>query len=83
MLVDIRHAPSENDRVMYRWILEQGWQPVILATKLDKLKRSQVQKQLREIREGLQMEKGGVIIPFSAETKDGREKIWEMITQVL
>ena len=83
LLVDIRHAPSENDRVMYRWILEQGWQPVILATKLDKLKRSQVQKQLREIREGLQMEKGGVIIPFSAETKDGREKIWEMITQVL
>ena len=83
LLVDIRHAPSENDRVMYRWILEQGWRPVILATKLDKLKRSQVQKQLREIREGLQMEKGGVIIPFSAETKDGREKIWEMITQVL
>ncbi len=83
LLVDIRHAPSENDRVMYRWILDAGWKPVVLATKLDKLKRSQVQKQLRVIREGLEMEKGGVIIPFSAETKDGRERIWEMITQVI
>ena len=55
LLIDIRHTPSENDRVMYRWILEQGYEPVIIATKLDKLKRSQVSKQMKVLREGLRL----------------------------
>lgn len=76
LLIDIRHAPSANDRIMYEWILNQGYQPVIIATKLDKIKRSQVQKQLKLIREGLQVVKGTTIIPFSAQTKQGREEIW-------
>lgn len=83
LLVDIRHAPSENDRLMYRWILEQGWEPVVIATKLDKIRRSQKQKQLRELRSALQMEKGGVIIPFSAETRDGLGEIWDLILETI
>ena len=79
LLIDIRHAPSANDRMMYHWILEQGYRPVIIATKLDKIKRSQIQKQLKLIRETLEAEKDTVMIPFSAATKQGREEIWELI----
>ncbi len=76
LLIDIRHDPSENDRMMYDWILRQGYPPMIIATKLDKVKRSQVQKQLKAIRDGLNLESGTVIFPFSALSKQGREEIW-------
>ncbi|MDO5344345.1 MAG: ribosome biogenesis GTP-binding protein YihA/YsxC [Lachnospiraceae bacterium] len=79
LLVDIRHAPGENDIMMYDWICHNGYDPIIIATKLDKIKRSQVQKQLKIIREGLRVKPGTVMIPFSAETKQGREEIWAMI----
>ena len=79
LLIDIRHAPSENDRMMYRWILEQGFMPVIIATKLDKLKRSQVPKQLKVLKEGLKLAPGTKLIPFSSVTKQGREEIWEYV----
>ena len=79
LLIDIRHDPSANDRQMYEWILHNGYEPIIIATKLDKLKRSQVQKNLKAIREGLQLRKGTTVIPYSAETKKGRDEIWELI----
>lgn len=79
LLVDIRHEPSENDKTMYNWIVYQGYRPVVIATKLDKVKRSQVGKLVKGIREGLGMKKDDVLIPFSAETKQGREQIWELI----
>ena len=79
LLIDIRHDPSANDRQMYEWILHNGYEPIIIATKLDKLKRSQVQKNLTAIREGLQLRKGTTVIPYSAETKQGRDEIWELI----
>lgn len=79
LLIDIRHAPGENDRMMYDWICHNGYDPIIIATKLDKIKRSQVQKQLKIIREGLNVKPGTVIIPFSAETKQGREEIWALV----
>ena len=79
LLVDIRHEPSANDRDMYGWIVHQGYDPMIIATKLDKIKRSQIQKQLKILREGLNLRPGTKIIPFSAETKQGREEIWEII----
>lgn len=79
LLIDIRHDPSANDRQMYEWILHNGYEPIIIATKLDKLKRSQVQKNLKAIKEGLQLKKGTTVIPYSAETKQGREEIWELI----
>lgn len=79
LLIDIRHDPSENDRLMYSWIVNQGYNPIIIATKLDKIKRSQVQKHMKMIREGLELVPGTMIIPFSAETKQGRDDIWELI----
>ncbi len=79
LLVDIRHEPSANDRHMYSWIVENGFYPVIIATKLDKINRSQVQKQVKLIRTGLEVEPGTPIVPFSALTKQGRDEIWELI----
>lgn len=83
LLIDIRHDPSANDKMMYDWIIEQGYNPIIIATKLDKLKRSQVQKHVKMIKEGLQLVPGTTIIPFSAETKQGREEIWELMESFL
>lgn len=79
LLIDIRHKPSENDCIMYNWIRSHGFQPIIIATKQDKINRSQLQKQLKLIRETLQAEKDTVVIPFSAATKQGREEIYEII----
>lgn len=78
LLIDIRHEPSANDKMMYDWILKQGFEPIIIATKLDKLKRSQVQKQMKIIREGLKLVSGTKMIPFSSVTKQGRDEIWEL-----
>lgn len=83
LLIDIRHEPSANDKNMYQWILHNGYNPIIIATKLDKIKRSQIQKQLKLIREGLETEKDTIIIPFSAETKQGRDEIWELIDSIV
>lgn len=82
LLIDIRHEPGSHDKNMYDWILHQGYQPIIIATKLDKIKRSQIQKHLKMVREGLQAAKETMIIPFSAETKQGREEIYECIEQL-
>ncbi len=79
LLIDIRHEPSANDKLMYEWIIFNGYPPVIIATKLDKINRSQVQKHVKMVREGLGMEKDGIIIPLSAETKQGRDEIWDLI----
>lgn len=83
LLIDIRHEPSKNDKQMYDWILHNGYQPVIIATKLDKLKRSQVAKCVKIVREGLGLPKEGVLIPFSSQTKQGREEIYDFIENLL
>ncbi len=64
LLIDIRHEPSNNDRMMYQWITYNGYHPVIIATKLDKINRSQIQKHVKMIRQGLEMEKDGILIRF-------------------
>jgi GTP-binding protein len=79
LLVDIRHAPSENDRIMYDWILDRGYQPVIIATKLDKIKRSQVAKQLKLICDTLDVVDDTIVIPYSSLSKQGREEIYELL----
>lgn len=81
LLIDIRHKPSENDKNMYEWILYQGYTPIVIATKLDKINRSQIQKQVKIVREGLGMGKDGVILPFSSVSKQGLEEIWNVIDQ--
>ena len=79
LLIDIRHDPSANDKMMYDWMVYQGFTPIIIVTKLDKIKRSQIQKNVKAIREGLKVKPGTVIIPFSSETKQGRDELWEVI----
>ena len=79
LLVDIRHEPSANDKNMYEWIVYQGYDPIIIATKLDKINRSQIQKHVKMIKNGLNVKPGTVVIPFSATTKQGREEIWQTI----
>lgn len=83
LLIDIRHDPSANDKMMYDWIVAQGYEPIIVATKLDKIKRSQIQKNIKAIKEGLRLRPGAIVIPFSAETKQGREELWELVDSYL
>lgn len=83
LLIDIRHEPSANDKMMYDWILHSGFTPVIIATKVDKIKRSQLQKNLKIIRTKLEMKKEDLIFPFSALSKQGKEEIWDYIESLL
>ena len=83
LLIDMRHAPSQNDRIIYDWMLRKGYDPIIIATKLDKINRSQIQKQIKLIRTTLQAGAATQIIPYSAQTKQGREEIYEILDGVL
>ncbi len=83
LLVDIRHDPSANDKQMYDWMVYQGFSPIIIATKLDKIKRSQLPKQIKAIRTGLELPAEAKVLPFSASTKQGREEIWDVIDGIL
>ena len=79
LLVDIRHKPNQNDIQMYEWCVNYGFNPIIIATKSDKIKRSQLQKQIKQIKDALQVVDGTPVIPFSALNKSGRDEVWEYI----
>lgn len=83
LLIDIRHEPSANDRSMYEWIVYQGYQPIIIATKSDKISRSQLPRHVKMIRTALGAGKDTVVIPFSALSKQGREEIYQVIEACL
>lgn len=83
LLIDIRHEPSVNDKQMYDWIVYQGYDPIIIATKLDKINRSQIQKHVKMLRTGLNVKPGTPIMPYSALTKQGREEIWDLMDSLL
>ena len=83
LLVDIRHEPSANDKQMYEWIKANGYAPIVIATKADKIKRSQLQKQLGIVRAGLGLPPENALVPFSAQTKQGREEIYGLIEGVI
>lgn len=83
LLIDIRHEPGNNDKEMYEWIVSNGFEPIIIATKLDKINRSQVQKQVKLIKNKLQVKPNTIVIPFSSETKQGRDEVWELIDKLV
>ena len=83
LLIDIRHKPSDNDKQMFEWIKYMGFDPVIIATKSDKLKRSQINKHISEIRNELEADDDTIIVPFSSVTKAGRDIIYDFCDQVL
>ncbi len=79
LLLDIRHEASDNDRLMYSWIKNAGFKPIVIATKLDKINRSQIQKNVKMLRQSLCSDSEQIIIPFSAQTKQGRDDIYNVI----
>ena len=83
LLVDIRHEPTDNDKAMYAWIVDRGLQPVVIATKLDKINRSQKDKQLSMIRRALGMSQGDVLIPCSSQSKQGLADVWKVMEDCL
>lgn len=83
LLIDIRHQPSDNDCLMYEWMVEQGFAPIIIATKMDKISRGAVPKHMKMIADTLNVEEDTIMIPFSAESKQGREEIWELIDSLV
>lgn len=83
LLIDIRHEPGENDRLMYEWLKHYGYRIIIAATKSDKLKRSQLQKHISMLRKSLGLNNEDVLIPFSSETKDGRDELWDIIEEIV
>lgn len=83
LLIDIRHDPSANDKQMYEWIKSNGFSPIIIATKLDKINRSQIQKHVKMVKQGLGVDKDTIVIPFSAQTKQGRDEIYELIDSMM
>ncbi len=82
LLIDIRHDPGANDKLMYEWVLSEGYRPFIVATKLDKIKRSEIAKKVKAIRVGLNADSETQILPFSSVTKQGREELWAEIERV-
>ena len=83
LLVDIRHEPTAQDLQMYEWIRAKGYEPLVIATKADKIKRSQLDKQKKMLRQCLKMDAGGILIPFSAESKQGREEIYSLLDETI
>lgn len=83
LLIDIRHEPSANDKQMYDWILANGFEPIIIATKSDKISKGAAQKQVALIRKTLKCVEGSAIIPFSAENKSGLEDIYSIVDEYL
>ena len=79
LLIDIRHDPSANDRDMYDWIVHNGFEPIIIATKSDKISRGQIDKHLKAIRTGLKTRPGTILIPFSSTNKSGLEQVYELL----
>jgi GTP-binding protein len=82
LLVDIRHEPGNNDIMMADWIKQNGYKPLVIATKSDKIKRSKVNKHISVIKKALQIE-DVTVIPFSATNKQGKEEIWQQFEKIL
>ncbi len=83
LLIDIRHEPSGNDVMMYDWVISNGYEPIIVCTKADKISKGAYQKNLKIIREKLKCKPGTVLIPFSATSKVGRDEIYGIMDDIL
>lgn len=83
LLVDARHKPTVDDKMMFDWVKSFGYEPIVIATKLDKLKKSEIEKNLTEIYNFLELDYDSVLIPFSAQTRQGREEVLDVIDMIL
>jgi len=83
MVVDIRHTPTEDDKMMNRWLVSSSLPHVVVATKMDKIPRSKLKERLLDISGTLKLDSNTPLVPFSAETKEGRETLMNYIVSVL
>ena len=81
LIVDSRHAPTNNDITMARWFLDSGCPFVVVANKLDKLKKSEILPNMQRIREDLELPESCTVLPFSAEKGTGRDELVRLILQ--
>lgn len=79
LLVDIRHEPTKDDKLMFDWMKATGSQMLVVATKADKLTRNHRNKSLVQIRKSLQMSSDDILVHFSSQTKEGRDELWGII----
>ncbi len=82
LIVDARHAPTNNDITMANWFIESGCPFVVVANKLDKLKKSEIIPNMQCIREDLALPEECPVIPFSAEKGNGRDELVRLILNV-
>lgn len=80
LLVDMRHKPTNDDVMMFNWVIESGFEPVVIATKKDKVKPSQREDALKLIKDTLGIEE---VIPFSSEKGDGVDDVWSLFKQMI
>ena len=83
LIVDYRHPPTNNDITMARWFLDSGCPFVVVANKMDKLKKSELERNLKTIREDLELPDDCPVIPFSAEKGDGRDALVKLIVDTV
>lgn len=83
MLCDLRHPASKLDKSMLEWILYLEYQPIVIATKSDKVKPSQISKNVKILRESLGADDDVIIVPFSSETGEGKEEVWDFLDQII
>lgn len=83
LIVDARHAPTNNDITMARWFLDAGCPFVVVANKMDKLKKSEIEPNLATIRQDLELPEECVLIPFSAEKGQGRDELMRQILRIV
>lgn len=83
LLVDIRHEPTENDRLMYDWIKYHGYKVLVILTKADKLKRSVLSKNIKMIEKSLKVSEEDMVVAFSSETGQGRDEVYEIINNTI
>ena len=83
MLIDIRHEPSKNDKMMYDWLKHYNYKIIIIANKSDKIKKSQLNKHILFLKKDLNLEKDDILLPFSSHTKNGKNELWGIIEQVI
>ncbi|RCX16640.1 GTP-binding protein [Anaerobacterium chartisolvens] len=81
LLVDVRHEPSADDKQMYDWLVANNVPHMVVATKIDKITRSAVNPRLSDIRKALNAAEGIKVFPYSSETRQGREALWEAIDE--
>ncbi len=81
-LVDARHKPSQDDITMMNWIKSIGYTPIVVATKIDKLKKSEIEKNLTEIYNCLGLDDNSILFPFSSETRAGKDELLEYIADI-